>query len=445
MRKGGEMVKVVGVEAHSRAAKAKIKPGDILISVNGNEINDVLDYRFYLAEETVVLKINRDGETFDFTVKKQVYDDIGLEFETPLMDVKHSCRNKCIFCFIDQLPKGMRETLYFKDDDSRLSFLHGNYITLTNLTDHDIDRIVKMRFSPINISVHTTNPELRVKMMKNRRAGEVLSYLKRIYDAHLTMHGQIVLCRGINDGEELERTMHDLAGYYPYLDSVSVVPAGLTKYRDGLFPLTQYTQDEATQVIEQVNSFGDEMLKKHGSRVFFLADEFYLKAHMPMPDEEYYEGYPQIENGVGMLRSLCEEFDFAVSDIADLKLHGKRTVSVACGYAAYDHLYTIAEKLMRIYPNLKINVYRIVNEFFGEEITVSGLLTGKDICRQLEGRELGDALLISENCLRSGEDVFLCGMTLPEMEKKLKIKVIPSGSDGYSLVCDMLGKKPKRR
>ena len=320
------MVRITYVGKHSRAHKAGIKKDDVLLSINGNEINDVIDYRFYLADENLDLMVDRDSKRMHFSIMKEQYDDIGLDFETPLMDKKHSCKNKCIFCFIDQLPKGMRETLYFKDDDSRLSFLHGNYITLTNLTEADVDRIIKMRISPINISVHTMNPDLRVKMMKNKRAGEVLSYLDKIRDAHLTMRGQIVLCRGINDGEELNFSMKKLSEYYPWIDSVSVVPAGLTKYREGLYPLTQYTKEESRKIVETINFFGDSMKEKNGSRLFFPADEFYLKAELPLPDEEYYEGYPQIENGVGMLRSFIEQFGVAMDDLSDVKIYKKRWV-----------------------------------------------------------------------------------------------------------------------
>ena len=331
------MVKITDVEIGSRAEKIGIAAGDSLVAINKNEINDVLDYRFYLAEKKIELSIVRGAENLEFTIKKGEYDDIGLCFETPLMDKKHTCKNGCIFCFIDQNPKGMRDTIYFKDDDSRLSFIHGNYITLTNMTEKDVERIVKMRFSPINISIHTTNPELRVKMMKNKRSGDVLKYLSDFKEAGLSMCGQIVLCKGVNDGEELLRSMRDLSEYYPSLTSVSVVPAGLTKFRDGLYPLTDFTPEEASAVIDVIDCFADKHFKKHGSRLFFAADEFYLKAGREIPHDEYYEDYPQIENGVGMLRSFSEEFDSAVRDIDYLaaSLSHKRRVAVATGYASY--------------------------------------------------------------------------------------------------------------
>ena len=437
------MVKITSVEKNSRAAKRGILPGDTLLKINGNEINDVLDYRFYLTECAVDITLLRNGEEFTVLIKKGEYDDIGLDFETPLMDKKQTCKNGCIFCFIDQNPEGLRESLYFKDDDSRLSFIHGNYITLTNMSDKDIDRIIKMRISPINISVHTTNPELRVKMMKNKRSGEVLGYLSRFAEAGLSMCGQIVLCRGINDGNELLRSLNDLAKYYPAMGSVAVVPAGLTKFRDKLFPLTDFTSEEAGAVIDMINAVGDAHKEKYGTRVFYAADEFYLKAKRPIPDADYYEDYPQIENGVGMLRSFSDEFGMALEDVAEFsqESHGKRTVSIVTGVASYPMMIGLRDKLALLCPEVTVNVYKIVNNFFGDSITVSGLLTGKDICDQLAGESLGDELLIPENALRHGEDVFLCGMTVGEMSEKLGVVVTPSGADGYSLVEAILGRE----
>ena len=435
------MVRITEIERGSIAEKEGIAVNDVLISIDGNEIVDVLDYRFYLAEKHIVLLLERDGKEYTVSITKGEYDDIGLGFETPLMDKKHTCKNGCIFCFIDQNPEGLRESLYFKDDDSRLSFIHGNYITLTNMTEKDVERIVKMRFSPINISVHTTNPELRVKMMKNKHAGEVLRYLDDFKSAGLSMCGQIVLCRGVNDKNELLRTMNDLSRYYPEMGSVSIVPAGLTKYREGLYPLSDFDKREAREIINMINSVGEKMLKKHGSRMFFAADELYLKAGLEIPDEDYYEGYPQIENGVGMLRSFNEEFDIAWEDIADMKnsLKARRTVSVATGVASYPMISSLAKKLSHLIKGLDIKIYAVENEFYGKSITVSGLLTGKDILAQLSGRELGDELFIPENCLRDGEDVFLCGMTLSELSEGLGVKVSVSENDGYEFVRAMLG------
>ena len=430
------MVKITDVEHRSHAERAGILPGDTLLCINGNEINDVLDYRFYLTERRVEITYLRDGEEKLAVITKGEYSDIGLGFETPLMDKKRSCKNGCIFCFIDQNPAGMRESIYFKDDDSRLSFLHGNYITLTNLTDADVDRIVKMRFSPINVSIHTTNPDLRVKMMKNKRSGEVLDYLRRFYEAGLSMCGQIVLCCGINDGEELLRSMRDLSQYYDRMGSVSIVPAGLTKHRDGLYPLTDFSPEEAAAVIDMVEAFATEHKAKTGSRMFFLADEFYLKAGRELPDADYYEGYPQLENGVGMIRSFDE--DFALGE-EDAQVSDKpRTVSIATGVAAYPKMQEYATRVKKTRPQMQTKVYKIINHFFGESITVAGLLTGKDILEQLSGEDLGEVLYIPQNALRAGEETFLCGMTVSELSEKLGISVVPMSADGYELAVALL-------
>ena len=439
------MVKITSVEACSRAARAGILPGDILVAINGNAINDVLDYRFYLTERSVTLTLDRDGTQYSAAIKKGEYDDIGLDFETPLMDKKHTCKNGCIFCFIDQNPAGLRDSLYFKDDDSRLSFIHGNYVTLTNMTDADVARIIKMRISPINVSIHTTNPDLRVKMMKNKRAGEVLKYLDDFKSAGLSICGQIVLCRGVNDGDELVRTLTDLSSYFPSLTSVSVVPAGLTKFRDRLYPLTDFTADEASAVIDTVDRFASAHKAEQGTRLFFAADELYLKAGREIPDTDYYEDYPQIENGVGMLRSLSDELSMACEDLADLlrrapkTLGASRRVSIATGVAAYPHLSRFAAQIDAISPNLQTKVYKIINNFFGESITVAGLLTGKDMSEQLAEVDLGDELLIPINSLRHGEEVFLCGMSVDELSRRLGVKVTAVENDGYELVAAILG------
>ena len=431
------MVKICGVEQGSVAAKKKILAGDTLLSVNGFRISDVLDYRFYLTEKRVVLLLSRDGKEYKVKIKKGEYEDIGLSFETPLMDKKHTCRNKCIFCFIDQMPKGYRDTLYFKDDDSRLSFLQGSYVTLTNMMDEDIDRIIKMRLSPIRVSVHTTNPALRVQMMKNPRAGEVLSYLPRLAEAGITISAQIVLCRGINDGEELLRSMRDLKALYPALDSVSVVPAGLTKYRNGLYPLTPFTSEECAAVVHTVETFAEECKRDLDAYLFHASDEFYLKAGLPLPPEERYEGYPQLENGVGMLTSFEEEFRFAMEDAPTLS--APRHVTVATGRAAYPLLAALSSALMEKEPLLSVDVLEIENEFFGPEITVAGLLTGKDYLAALEGKKLGDALLISRTSLRAEGDLFLCGTSLDALSERLSVDVIPVENDGAAFLNALLG------
>ncbi|MBO5051017.1 MAG: DUF512 domain-containing protein [Clostridia bacterium] len=434
------MVTITEVERRSRAQKAKIKPGDVLLAINGNEIQDVLDYRFYLAEERVLLSLERNGKPYAVTIKKGEYDDIGLGFETALMDRKQACRNKCVFCFIDQLPPGMRDTLYFKDDDARLSFLHGNYITLTNLSDREVERIIRMHISPINISVHTTNPALRVEMMKNKHAGESLRYLYQLAEAGVEIHGQIVLCRGINDGKELDRTLSDLAALYPAVSSVSVVPAGLTKHREGLHPLTMFTPAECAAVIEQVDAVAGPLYEKNGSRLFFCGDEFYLGAGRDLPDEEFYEGYPQLENGVGMITSLRTEFaDWQTYDAAPGEC--RRTVSLATGVAAYPLLCEIAHRMEKAFPGLVVQVYEIKNRFFGESITVAGLLTAGDIIEQLQGQSLGDELLLPAAVLRSEGDLFLDDKTPAEVEATLGCAIRFVENDGAALAAAILGEE----
>ncbi|MBQ8174586.1 MAG: DUF512 domain-containing protein [Clostridia bacterium] len=439
------MVHVKEVARRSRAARAGILPGDVLVSVNGNEIEDVLDYRFYLADESVTLSLARNGEPYDVTIEKEEYDDIGLGFETPLMDKKQSCRNKCVFCFIDQLPSGMRDSLYFKDDDARLSFLHGNYITLTNLTDRDVDRVLNMHFSPINVSVHTTNPDLRVTMMKNPHAGEALHHLHRLAEGGIELHCQIVLCRGLNDGNELDRTMHDLAALYPAVSSVSVVPAGLTRHREGLYPLEPFTKEESIAVLDQVEAFASAHFEAYGSRLFFCSDEFYLAADRELPNEEFYEGYPQIENGVGMLTSLYTEFISWQNEIKGKKLLFPRHVSIATGVSAYPMISKIARQMERRFPGLSVTVYEIKNRFFGESITVAGLLTATDIIDQLRGKDLGHVLILPADVLRSEGDLFLDDKTPADVERTLGTSVRFAKNDGASLAAAILRRSPRGR
>ena len=444
-KEGIQTVEITAVHPHSRAEKAGIRKGDVLVTINGHIISDVLDYRFYLADRRLLLALRRDGTPLDIEIAKGEYDDIGLEFATPLMDKKHRCENKCIFCFIDQLPKGLRETLYFKDDDSRLSFLHGNYITLTNIDEAEVDRIISMHITPINVSVHTTNPELRVRMMKNKHAGEVLSYLQKFKAGGTHMRAQIVLCKGVNDGDELLRTMRDLEVLRPALDSVSVVPAGLTKFRDGLFPLEPYTKEECRAVIETVTAFGDECKQKHGTRIFFPADELYIEAGLPLPDADFYEDFTQIENGVGMLASMEREFGMELDFLPDYieALHGRRRrVTVATGAAAYDFIASLSARLSAACPLLEITVVKIVNRFFGEQITVAGLLTGKDIYEQLKDRDLGDELILPACTLRSEGDLFLCGMSRDELSEKLGVPIAFSEGEGADFVAKVFGASP---
>ncbi len=435
------MVKVTAVLAKSRAEGAGILPCDTLVSINGNEINDVLDYRFYLADRHITLSVLRDGRQMSFSIVKEEYDDIGLDFETPLMDKKHSCKNACVFCFIDQLPSGMRQSLYFKDDDDRLSFLHGNYITLTNLKQSDIDRIIKMRISPVNVSVHTTDPELRVRMMKNKRAGEVLDYLWQLAEGGISLCAQIVLCRGLNDGDALTRTMTDLVSLHPALESVSVVPAGLTKHREGLYPLEAFTPEECRAVIGQVERFGDECIKKYGTRLFYPADELYIKAGLPLPTDGFYEDYAQIQNGVGMITDMSTSFDYEMGDLSEYKkcFSGKRTVSVVTGYAAKSHISRLCQRLCSEFEGLDVKVYPIRNDFFGEQITVAGLLTGRDIAAQLSGKSLGDELLFPAVCLRAEGDVFLDDMSPSELSDKLCVPCRAADSDASEFISAILG------
>ena len=435
------MVTILSVEQGSLAEQAGVRAGDILLSVNGNDIADVLDYRFYLIDRTLSLLIHRGPELLTVDIRKGEYDDIGLEFETYLMDKKQTCRNKCIFCFIDQLPRGMRETLYFKDDDSRLSFLMGNYITLTNMTDSDIDRIIKMHMSPINISVHTTSPELRCQMLHNRFAGDSLRHLRRLCEAGIAVNAQIVLCKGVNDGAELERSLTDLASLGESIQSVAIVPAGLTQYRDGLFPLAPFTKEEAAEVIAQINRHGEQSLITRGERLFFAADEFYLKPELPLPSPDYYEGYPQLDNGVGMLTCMGEEFADGMDYLTeDYDTSIVRNFSIATGRAAYDFISDITKTLCTACPGLSGQVYQIENRFFGPEITVAGLICGCDLYEQLKDKPLGERLYISSTMLRDGGDLFLDSLSLEELSKKLGVPIIPVEPNGdafiKALLCD---------
>ncbi len=432
------MVTIKNVLSGSPADTAGIRRGDYLVRINGKDINDVLDYRYYITEPKIRLLIHRGPELFDVIIRKKRYDDIGLEFETFLMDEKKSCRNKCIFCFIDQLPPGMRESLYFKDDDSRLSFLMGNYITMTNMDEKDISRIIEMRMSPINISVHTTNPDLREYMLNNRFAGKCYDIMKRFADSGIEMHCQIVLCKGVNDGQELERTLSDLLNLVPRVSSVSVVPAGLTKYREGLFHLEPFSKEESSSIIDTVEKYASECRKKHDLSVFYAADELYIKAERDFPAGDRYDGYPQIENGVGMIRSMSDEFDHMLEDLEGYDIK-PRKCSIATGTAACGFIKKLVDRLTEKCPNLDCTVYPITNDFFGQNITVAGLLTGKDIYHQLRGKDLGSRLFLSSAMLRYDKDMFLDDITPGWLEKKLNVKIEFIDCDGYEFVEKLLG------
>lgn len=431
---------VKSVEKNSIAEELGIETGDELLKINDKEIEDIFDYQYLLQDEYIEVLVKKpNGEEWLLEIEKEYSEDLGLSFENGLMDDYRSCHNKCIFCFIDQMPKGMRETLYFKDDDSRLSFLQGNYVTLTNMSEHDIERIITYRLEPINISFQTTNPELRCKMLNNRFAGDALKKVDRLFEADIHMNGQIVLCKGVNDGEELERSIRDLTGYLPNLESVSVVPVGLSKYRVGLYPLEPFTKEDAKKVLQMIHKWQKEIYEKWGTHFIHASDEWYILAEEELPSEDNYDGYLQLENGVGMLRLLEDEF-LEAFDKLDIKslTKKKEAISLATGKLAYPYLKKMCEKLENAVEGLSIRVYDIRNDFFGENITVSGLLTGQDILSQLKEKELGERLLLPQNVLRSGEEVFLDDITLTELEKALQVKVDIVKSSGYDFVDTIL-------
>lgn len=426
------------IEAGSIADELGLEPGDRLLAINDNEIEDVFDYHYYVNDEELVLLVEKpDGEQWELEIEKDYEEDLGIVFEQGLMDEYRSCRNKCMFCFIDQMPKGMRDTLYFKDDDSRLSFLQGNYITLTNMSDHDIERIVRYHLEPINISFHTTNPELRCRMLHNRFAGDALRKVKTLYEGRIQMNGQIVLCKGINDGEELERSIRDMAEYLPYLQSVSVVPVGLTKYREGLEPLESFTREDARQVLDIIHRWQKKLYEKWGLHFIHAGDEWYILAEEEVPEEERYDGYLQLENGVGMLRLLENEFEEAYALLQGDTM--ARSVSVATGLLAAPYIQKFADRLKEKYPNTDIKVWPIKNEFFGEKITVSGLITGQDLVKQLKGQDLGERLLLPCNMFRSQEEVFLDDMTLSELKDTLQVEADIVKSSGQDFIDAVLG------
>lgn len=433
-------VQIESVKPFSRCWFWGVRAGDTLLSVDGKEIEDILDYDFYMSFAPVTMEFQcKNGKKRSVRMPSS---DTGLSFQTYLMDKQQRCRNKCIFCFIDQLPKGMRESLYFKDDDSRLSFLFGNYITLTNISEHEVQRIIDMHISPVNISVHTMNPELRVKMMGNRFAGESLAILKRFAKAGIKMNTQLVLCPGINDGKELDFSLKELSAMYPAVQSVAAVPVGLTKYREGLYPLTAYTKETAGDVIDIMERFSNDFRKNHGVGFCYPADEFFLKAERPMPSAEYYDDYPQLDNGVGLWTSLRDEFFEALESCTQKSRYQK--VTMATGTAAFPLICEFA-KAAQEKIGCSVEVVQIVNHFFGETITVAGLLTGQDLLDQLKGKDLGDALLIplvmtiDYTSHSTDKNKFLDDITLKEAEAALKLPVIPTGNRGEELLQNLLG------
>ena len=436
MKKHEHIVK--NVEAGSIAEELGIEPGDRLLAIDGQEIEDIFDYQFYEESEELLLLIEKaDGEQWELEIEKDADESLGISFGEGLMDEYRSCRNRCIFCFIDQMPPGMRDTLYFKDDDSRLSFLQGNYITLTNMSDHDVERIVRYRLEPINISFHTTNPELRCRMLHNRFAGDALKKVDILYQGGIEMNGQIVLCRGVNDGEELERTIRALTKYLPLLKSVSVVPVGLTRFREGLYPLEPFTREEAREVLRVIHRWQKKIYEEYGIHFIHAGDEWYLLAEEEVPEEERYDGYLQLENGVGMLRLLFNEFEEGMERLGDGDRSGE--ISAATGKLAYPYIRRMADRIQERYPGVKVHVYCIRNDFFGERITVSGLITGQDIIAQLKGKELGSRLLLPCNMLKADEDVFLDDITVKEVSDALQVPVDIVKSSGQDLIDAILG------
>lgn len=431
-------VKINNVEPHSHAARCGIKENEYLISINGNEIIDVLDYRFYQFSKELELEIrDTSGQARKISIRKPEYDELGLLFDTYLMDEQKSCRNKCIFCFIDQLPKGLRDTLYFKDDDSRMSFLFGNYITLTNITEHEIDRIIKMHISPVNISVHTTNPQLRCKMMNNRFAGDVLKHLERLAKSSIEINTQIVCCPSYNDGEELKRTLSDLEKLG--VNMVAVVPVGLTAHRQGLTQLTPFDKEKALETIAIVEDFADKCLEKHGRRIAFAADELYIKAELPIPKAEHYEDFSALENGVGLIALLKDELSYALEDYeGDTSM--TRKVAIACGTSVAPYMREMMDTVEEKFPAVKVQVIPIKNEFFGGGVNVSGLIVGRDLITQLSGLDLGDELLITSSMLRYENDLFLDNTSTLDVEKSLNIKLTPVNNNGEQLLMAVIGK-----
>lgn len=455
MRNGEQRVKkkknrhiISKVLPQSIGEEMELTPGDELISINGQVIEDVFDYHYLVDDDYLELLVRKEnGEEWELEIEKDYEEDLGIEFENSLMDEYRSCRNNCIFCFIDQMPEGMRETLYFKDDDSRLSFLQGNYVTLTNMSDHDIDRIIQYHLAPINISFQTTNPQLRCKMLNNRFAGDIFPKVQRLYEAGIEMNGQVVLCKGINDGEELERTIKDLTRYLPHLKSVSIVPVGLSKYRDGLYPLEPFNKEDAERVLDTVHQWQEKLYPEYGLHFIHCSDEWYILAERELPREDQYDGYLQLENGVGMLRLLEEEVKEALLHSDEESV--KRQVSIATGRLAAPFIRKNVELVANVYKDLEVEIFPIRNDFFGEMITVSGLITGQDLIAQLKNQKLGERLLIPCNMLRAGENVFLDDITVETVEKELGIPVVVVDEDGASFVRALtqkeISKNHKRR
>lgn len=429
---------IAAVSPNSIAEECGLEKGDAVVSINGKLIKDIFDYQYYIEEEYLEMVIRTvDGEECLLEIEKEEEEDLGIVFESSLMDDYHSCTNKCVFCFIDQMPPGMRETLYFKDDDSRLSFLQGNYITLTNMKDEDVERLIYYHLSPINISVHATNPELRCQMLHNRFAGDILAKIRRFYEAGIAMNSQVVLCKGINDGEELDRTIRELADFLPYMESLSVVPVGLTRYRENLQKLEPFDREDARKVLDQIRGWQKMLRETRGTSFVHASDEWFIMAGEDFPEADYYEGYGQLENGVGMVRLLIDEVR------EELSVHTgddrRRRVSIATARLAWPTIRMLADELIALYPNVQVDVHCIKNDFFGELITVSGLMTGQDIIAQLKEEDLGEELLLPVNVLKADEDILLDDISVEALSNTLQVPVNIIQSDGKDFVRKILG------
>ena len=439
-------ITILAVEPGSIAGEAGIEPGDILVSVSGQKIKDIFDYRYLTTEESLTICIQkRDGEVWEIEVDKDQYEDLGMNFEDSLMDTSKSCTNKCIFCFIDQLPEGMRETVYFKDDDSRLSYLSGNYVTLTNMKDEDLDRIIRYKMSPLNVSVHTTNPDLRRFMLGSRLGGDVLDKIRKLVEGGISVNTQIVLCKGINDGGELDRTISELSGLYPGMSSISVVPVGLTRWRKDLYQLKPFDKASSAEVVRQAEKWQRKFLNENDSRIVYIADEFYIMSDMELPEYNEYEDFPQLENGVGLVALFKNEFDECLESFEpgeiDTRYGAKRHISIATGISAYKFIKEMVERLEKRYNNLRVTVYPIKNDFFGENVTVTGLLTGKNIVEQLKEASIGQELLISRSMLKAGEEIFLDDFTLAKLSESLSVKLTVVENNGEDFINKVLGGK----
>lgn len=432
--KKGHLIK--SIEEGSIAEELGLEPGDRVMTIDGQELEDIFDYQYYCNSQSLLMVVRKaDGEEWELEIEHE-YEDLGITFENGLMSEYRSCCNKCIFCFIDQMPEGMRDTLYFRDDDSRLSFLQGNYVTLTNMNDRDLERIIKFKLSPINISVQTTNPQLRCKMLHNRFAGEALKKIDLLYAAKTPMNGQVVLCKGVNDGEELNRTIRDLSAYIPYMESVSVVPVGISKFRDGLYPLEPITGEDAARTIDIIEEWQKRLYEQHGTHFVHASDEFYILAGRPLPKTDRYDGYIQLENGVGMLRLLETEVQTALDQLE--RDDSSEELSIATGVLAYDFIRRHIDAINQKFPGRKVHLYKIINKFFGESITVAGLITGQDLIEQLKGKPLGSRLLLPICMFRSGEEVFLDDVTKEEVKTALQVPVNIVKSSGQDLVNAIL-------